>query len=109
MLKYRWKLPPAPTGRYRSFEKRGWPDAMVGDTCIASIHCEDNYVPRAVKVGKHKPLTISVRCEREVTAENRCKWRWRKLKGEFLTLADAKLAFAQFIEKYPEHNFVLDS
>ena len=36
--KVKWKVASAPTGRYRSFERRGWPGAdYEGDIPAASI------------------------------------------------------------------------
>lgn len=111
MIKYRWKVQPKPTGRFSAFEHRGWPEALAGDqdTIIAHISCDDDYSPHAVKYGTHKPLTIRVRCAREATKEDPCKWQWRKLKGEYVMLAEAKLAFARFMEQHPDHDFALEN
>lgn len=62
-MKYKWKVDPPPIGRYRSFERRGWPTAYYCDeneSCAAWIMCEDKYCPADVKTGKHKPLKLHV-------------------------------------------------
>lgn len=60
-IKIKWKVDPAPTGRYRSFEKRGWPRAEYDDGQLAaSIICESDYIPRNVKEGKHADLKIII-------------------------------------------------
>lgn len=61
MPKVIWKVAEAPTGMYRSFERRGWPVAHYADGSVAAcISCEDDYCPRDVREGKHAPLTVRV-------------------------------------------------
>jgi hypothetical protein len=107
MLKYRWKVQPKPTGRFASFERRGWPEVLVGDVMIAYIRCEDDYIPHLVRLGLHKPLKLMIRCRRELTKNNNCPWTFYKFKTEFATLPEAKKALSDFIEKYPDHDFVI--
>ncbi len=49
-MKLTWKVDPPPTGRWKSFTKRGLPTAEWPDGSIAAmIYCVDEYVPRLVK------------------------------------------------------------
>lgn len=46
MAKIVWRVQPKPTGRYRSFSPRGWPQAFLGDAngwLIAAIHADVPY------------------------------------------------------------------
>lgn len=41
-----WRVQPKPTGRYRSFQKRGWPQAFLNDaegSLIAALHADEDY------------------------------------------------------------------
>lgn len=102
MIKYKWKVQPEPTGRYRSFDKRGWPEAVTPDgEHLATMHCDDDYTPMFVKKGQHRPIHIRVRIATDTG------WRWGRLKGEWATIEETKEAFARFLEKYPNHDFAL--
>lgn len=49
-MKLTWKVDPPPSGRWKSFTKRGWPTAEWPDGSIAAlIYCADEYIPRLVK------------------------------------------------------------
>jgi hypothetical protein len=56
-VKLKWYVQSAPTGRYRSFARRGFPSASYANLpqeCAAvSLHCEDDYIPSDVKIGNH--------------------------------------------------------
>jgi hypothetical protein len=96
-MKLKWRVQEVPTGRYRSFQRRGWPNATYPDGKLAaSISCEDDYQPHNVKVGKHAPLKVRV-CDYSVTP-----WCWRTLKGAFLTLGQAKAAAEDVLERFTE-------
>jgi hypothetical protein len=97
-----WRVSLAPTGRYRSFERRGWPTARYEkpDLIAAAISCEDEYYPRDVRGGKHAPLTV--RIADYGTPNGNCLWSWRKLKGTFATLDEAKSAFARVLAALPQ-------
>lgn len=99
-MKIIWKVRPAPTGRYRSFEKRGWPDAEYEDgQPAASVSCEDDYIPRDVKTGHHRELTVRIADYSEKPV-----WGWKRLKKRFATLQEAKEIVPIFLKQYP--NFV---
>jgi hypothetical protein len=98
-LKYRWKVAPPPTGRYRSFDKRSWPRAFYNnqrESIAGAIYSEDAYDPRNVKEGKHAPLIVRI-ADHSVTP-----WKWWQLKGTFPTLDAAKQAFASVLAKNPQ-------
>lgn len=100
---YKWKVDPEPTGPYRSFNKRGWPTAETLDgESIAHIRCKDEYRPANLPTANHAPLHVYIRCK-NVNPEKNGAWSWRKLKGEFKTLVDAKFAVERFFRAHPEH------
>lgn len=93
----KWKVQPAPTGRHRSFEKRGWPRAdYVNGDCAVMIYCNDNYYPSDAKAGTHSELTICV-ADHSVNP-----WRWRTLVKRAKTLAEAKELAVEFLKQHPE-------
>ena len=96
-LKIKWRVSPEPTGRYRSFENRAWPQAEYanGQPC-AWILCEDEYYPPDVREGRHRPLTVRVADHSRPEG-----WMWRTLKTRRTTLADAKAAVEQFLTSNP--------
>ena len=95
-MKYRWKVSPEPTGRYRSFEKRSWPTAWYANGEIAaSISCDDDYRPVDAREGKHGPLTVAVADHSEE------KWKWRRMKQRFSTLTEARDGFAKLLNIMP--------
>lgn len=108
MIKYRWKVAPEPTGKYRSFEHRSWPTAFEVSTghWVCYIRCEDEYVPRRVAAGDHRELTVlvSIACRGEERAKHG-RFRWAKLKQRCATLTEAKELFAKFLATHPDHDF----
>ncbi len=97
-MKLKWKVGEAPTGRYRSFEKRGWPCADFADgRCAAMIQCDDSYVPAAAREGNHAPLSVYIA---DYSAGK--SFKWRKLKLTAATLDEAKAIAANFWSKRPE-------
>ena len=96
-MKYKWIVDIEPSGRYRSFEKRGFPSAEYENGQIAAhMVCEDRYIPSDVKIGKHKLITL------RIADHSFSPWKWRKLVGQFKTVQDAKNAFARILIKHPE-------
>jgi len=104
-MKIKWKVQPAPTGRYRSFEKRGWPSAKLPDgTLIGYISCKDVYFPADSKSGKHAPLTVHV-YNFNPSDEQRKKHGGRvhlTLKAHAATLQEAKDRLIAFYAAHPE-------
>ncbi len=104
-MKLVWRVAPKPTGRYRSFEKRGWPSAdwvdSQGNTYPAcQVRCEDGYYPAGVKTGNHAPLRIRVMDYRERGQGGNCSWTGKVTKAEFKTLAEAKDWFKTHGHRY---------
>ena len=95
-VKLKWKVAGAPSGLYRSFQRRRWPTAYYPDGRVAaSFSCEDDYVPSLVRQGKHGPLTVLI-------ADHSSKpWRWRKAKVTAPTLAEAKSIVLHILERNP--------
>ena len=99
---YKWKVQGAPTRRYRSFEHRGWPQAMYNDgsgNMLASIACDDDYTPERAKSGRHAPLKVRItnwNCDPKFGS-----FQWLTAKGEFATLDEAKAHLDVLIEKFP--------
>ena len=103
-MKLKWTVSEAPTGRYRSFHKRGWPYAEFADgRNAAMIHCDDSYIPANVREGKHAPLFVYIA---DYSAGD--SFKWRKLKMNAATLDDAKAIAANFWTKRPELAAVLN-
>lgn len=99
-----WRVQPEPTGRYRSLEKRGWPQAFDdGGRLMAQLTCEEDYVPRRVREGDHKPLTAHV-FDHSQGMQRRKMW---KLKGEFGDLGAAKIAVQRCLAEHP-HFFMAE-
>lgn len=99
-MKVKWKVQPEPTGRYRSFESRGWPFAEdEKERPLAHIYSKENesYCPKDVKTGNHGPLVLHVAkysdCAHSFT--------WRRIKAEYKTVQECKDAFAKFVEDHP--------
>jgi len=103
MQKLIWRVQPEPTGRYRSFEHRGWPSAHwkgEQERAAAYIGCKDEYVPKHVKAGTHAPLTV--RIARWHTREGQGPtFQWMRVLRQFATLEEAKDFAAQFLAAHP--------
>lgn len=97
-----WVVAPEPTGRYRSFERRGWPTCWWGrdGKPAAFIECEDAYRPADVALGDHKPLRVVLCHHRHPEAGN--SWKRLRMKTSFETLAAAKQAVKDFLALHPE-------
>lgn len=91
MAKIKWEVEEAPVGRYRSFQKRGWPTGRTDCGMFFAIRCADAYVPRNVKTGEHAPLKLVFRDDRVRGSNTRVFTR------EFATLAELK-AFAAALD-----------
>ncbi len=102
-LKLKWKIAAPPTGKYRSFDKRSWPSANHENGRPAvMISCDDSYVPANVKTGSHGPLAVRIADWSMPTDPEAARWQWRKLKGTFATLDEAKRAAQAVLAKHPE-------
>lgn len=100
-----WKVGTVPTGRYRSFQHRNWPQAFYdGDEGRLAVYitCEDAYRPAVVKTGQHKPLEVWVydysACKDSLQRERRT----RKMNRKFTTLAEVKTVMNKFLSEHSE-------
>jgi len=61
-VEVRWRVDPVPTGRYRSFEERGWPGLEVKVQgqwdVLGQIFCDTAYSVRVAKSGEHAALRL---------------------------------------------------
>lgn len=107
-VKLKWTVAPAPTGRYRSFEKRGWPQCRYvlppsHDDAFrpaASISSDTEYTPDAAKTGLDSwgdPVVLVVR----IAVHNERSFEWKRVKQSFNTLEAAKAAAEHLIQANP--------
>lgn len=105
-MKLKWRVQPAPTGRYRSFEFRGWPTATYAgsdELAAVAIDCEDDYVPADARAGSHGPLTI--RLAQWYSAEergDRAAFQWRTVVAKASTLQEAKETAHRILNDRPD-------
>ena len=101
-MKIKWKIEPKPTGKYASFEHRGWPSAVdEKERPIAYILSTigEDYYPSLVKTGSNAPLFVRV----AIYSISINSFEWKRLKGTFETLQQAKDAFKNFAETHPDY------
>lgn len=101
----KWRVDAPPVGRYRSFDRRGWPSADYPNGDIAArIECADEYIPANVRAGTHAPLTVYVAAWRQDPEERKQKgaFGWRKLTQQFATLKEATDATNKIVAAHPE-------
>lgn len=101
-IKLKWKLPDAPTGRFRSFDKRGWPSATYKgtDKMAAMISCALAYnasLARDPVLHNGTLLELTVLLADYTRVEHGGSWKWRTLKQRFNTLAAAKDAAEKYL------------
>lgn len=102
-MKIVWKVADAPTGRYRSFERRGWPTAYYDSTdgkAAAFLECEDAYVPACVREGAHAPIKVVVLHHNHPEAGR--SWKRFVLKARAATLDQAKQMVAEFLRTHQD-------
>ena len=102
----KWKVAPNPTGRYRSFEHRHWPDAEYanGERPAAAIYCgarwsadyDTEYTPERARTGEHAPLRVRIACY------DTTPWKWKTHKQLCATLDEAKALAEKFLTDHPE-------
>jgi len=103
-MKLKWRVKSTPTGRYRSFEKRGWPDADYPNGRPAvSIDCDTSYSATVVASEKHGPLSVHIACHNKIEDWPKLgAFNWRTLIKRASTLAEAKKLAEDFISSHPE-------
>jgi hypothetical protein len=97
-MKYKWRVGSVPTGRYRSFEMRPWPGLYGNEQILASISCDEEYVPDHARTGQHTPLTLFVYNYSQGTQQRKIY----RLKKQFATLPEAKAAAEAYFKNHPE-------
>jgi hypothetical protein len=102
-LKIRWRVSPAPTGRFKSFQPRGWPHAeypcgkAAGFIAVQGGMLSDSY--NGVNA-KRTDLSLQVYVAEWSNSGNPddAAWNNRRLKARFKTLQEAKEALSRFLE-----------
>jgi len=97
-MKYKWKVDPKPTGRYSSFERRGFPHAHYNDeheSSAASIGSEEDY-EYDPKIKVYKSLIL------RIADHSVIPWKWRKIVKRYTTIQDAKDGFERILKQHPE-------
>lgn len=95
-MKHKWKVSEAPTGRYRSFERRSWPSAdYENGKPAAFIQCVDEYQPGRVKTRSHAPLLLRI-ADYSVTP-----FKWRLVTAQYNTISELKVGLIKILDKYP--------
>ena len=101
----RWRVDPVPTGRYRSFQTRGWPTGEYPDgRAAASLHCDDEYTPARAR-GEQPHGPIKVRVAQWFSPEERgerAAFEWRTVKRRAATLEEAKALAVRVLRQHPE-------
>jgi len=104
-MKLKWRVAPVPTGRYRSFEDRMWPEAMYrneDESAAARMTCEHEYKPQDVRDGNHGPLTLYVAHWFDPAERGtRAAFEWRRVKIECATLDEAKVLAQAILDDRP--------
>lgn len=91
MIKIKWKVSSAPTGRYRSFDERAWPTAEYSDgTFCAYISCADEYTPERAR-GVNELIM-------HVADHSKTEWPWLTVKERYKTLHEAKNALKEILK-----------
>lgn len=100
MVKLKWRVQEKPTGRYRSFHKRGWPtcsyvdDNMSHAGHIAAVDGR-GYVPREAE---DVLLEVWVACR-----SGQVNFTNLRMTKRFKGLKAAKAGLEDFIQRHPEH------
>jgi hypothetical protein len=107
MNEIKWKISPAPVGKWKGFHKRQWPTAyyIETDNPAIMISCPDSYNPAQIKAGHpHAPLSVYIAQwhHDEKIRREKGAFTWRKLKSEFTTLDEARKAGERALAQHPE-------
>ncbi len=103
-MKLIWRVAEAPTGRYRAFQRRGWPGAHwpSGEPAV-TLTCEDDYSPaRARGEVPHGEIVVSIADHSHVTTDGRPTFRWRRCKQRARSLDEAKQIAANVLQEHPQ-------
>lgn len=105
-MKIKWTISPAPTGKHRSFQHRSWPFATVNGEAAFSVRSIDrrDYSALAAKtpVPNDIIILIAVWRNKNVSYDPEARtFDWRRLKGAWSTLAEAKAHVADVVARNP--------
>lgn len=105
-MRLKWRVSPEPTGRYRSFEQRGWPMAYYPDgTYAGCLTCPDPYEPWNMREGKHAPITITIARHHPKSEWGQLgAWTVVRLKATQPNLPAAKKALEDFLGRMTEYH-----
>ena len=98
-VKIKWEVSPAPTGRYKSFQRRGWPVGRLDAGNSVILFCKDTYVPANIKTGNHSEITVMV----DVWNDAYGNLKRVTLKKSAATLKEAKEVAASFFNANPQY------
>ena len=96
----KWRVPPKPTGKFRSFQRRGWPHADFNEApnrVAVQINCKDDYNAYRVKTAKHEELTVFI-----AAYDDAGNWKWRKANQTCTALGEAKALAERLYAKFPQ-------
>ena len=83
-MKITWKVDEAPTGRYRSFQKRSWPTATYADGKIAAqIYADQSYTGHE---SRRTDLELAV----SIADYSVTPWKWHRMAKRSPSIQHAK-------------------
>lgn len=96
--KIKWKVSPKSTGRYASFQARGWPHAEYEcGQWAAQLICKEDYSFDRAKSGNHSEIKVMIADYTET------QWVWRTLVKRASTLEEAKEIVKNFLIANPQY------
>ncbi len=96
-MQIKWKVQEKPTGKYSSFEKRGFPEAFYKDGSIAAhIYSDGDDYEYVTKQKEYKSLVLRF-ADYSVTP-----WKWRQFTKRFKTIDEAKKTLSKFLSIHLE-------
>lgn len=96
-ISLKWRVDPEPTGRYSSFEKRGFPSAdYPGERPAANIRCKDSYLPSVHRDATDLDLELWV-AQYYIGEAGNETFKWRRLVKRASSIKEAKEIVSQFI------------
>jgi hypothetical protein len=105
IAKIEWKVAEAPTGKYRSFQRRGWPTGTINGCAAVSLYADNDYSKQAAEGGSVITVCVADWTVGQ-TAEGKAKYgafTWRTLKARAATLKEAKDLAVRFHAAHPEY------
>lgn len=98
-----WRVSPAPTGRYRSFQQRSWPSASFESEdgkAAAHLVAEDGREYRGIYLHQ-EDLGFKLKVRVAIRAEGPPGyWKWATLKARATSIKEAKELVKGFYSRY---------